>query len=109
MIGLRLTTLVLVLPILTACGGAATPAALDLMLVPTQAQSEPELESSPPTLAAPAVVDILGTIKPCELLSADEIETFFGEPAQPEPTPSTLGGYHSRMITNQSGGTNSSP
>ena len=75
MIGLRLTTLVLVLPILTACGGAATPAALDLMLVPTQAQSEPELESSPPTPAAPAVVDILGTIKPCEFLSADEIET----------------------------------
>lgn len=104
MLGLRLATLALVLPILTACGGAATRAAVDPMPLPTQAQSEPELESSPLTPAAPTTGDILGTINPCELLSADEIETFFGEPAEPGATPSTLGGYHSCMITNQSGG-----
>jgi len=103
MIGLRLATLTFVLPILTACGGAATPAAVDPMPLPTQTQSEPELESSTQSPAPAAAENASDATNPCELLAGDEFASFFGEPADLGAEPENLGPYGSCMVWNQSG------
>lgn len=101
--GLYISIVIVFLPILASCGRTADPAPVVEITVSNQEQSVADLTSSTQNSAPPATGIDLNVFDPCGLLTADEFETFFGEPAAPGAVPETIGFYRSCMVWNQSG------
>jgi hypothetical protein len=60
------------------------------------------VENEPP--AAADLADTFSAFNPCEMLTQQEVEAFFGEAMSLDPTPESVGPYRSCMFTNQAGG-----
>jgi hypothetical protein len=107
---LQIPAMVLMLALLSACGGkeeapaapsnenSSSPAASESALPPSQ-----ESENNAPAPAGGGN-DILAGFNPCEMLTQAEVESFFEEPMATDAAPESIGPYRSCMLTSQSGG-----
>jgi hypothetical protein len=103
LLGIAFPILALLLLLLSGCTNNPSSAPVDEVTDSTQVQSSPELENSTQSSAPPAAENASDAPNPCELLTADEFESFFGEAAAPGAEPENLGPYGSCMVWNQSG------
>jgi hypothetical protein len=94
---------VLLLPLLASCGSASAPEPGTEVPVQEQTQPADQPPSSQSDSGPSASTNPLDPFNPCELLTADEYESFFGDPPSPDAAPENIGPYRSCMVWDQSG------